>query len=426
MPDNKTIINEITRFYLDSHDFNGIPISELLSKCSISKTNLISKLAELIKEHKTSVVFGDYHPNPHVRAFPDDPIKEGQVEKLQTDLFNHACVYPLPKHLKEVVDKTKYNDSPFTLMLALGEPQLEFRAFDLSVLEHYRNDPRYSYHTDGIYGRLSIANEYYESSEFPERDKILLQTFGFCYDSEMNRAVAVFIRYLSNLSPEHQRIWHAKMLDGDYRLHPDYYRSSIQGLFGEKISIFTAFFEELRVINEMCELMNRPYLFRNDFSKTEKPRDFCFLVRPTLKEYNNFVHLLDKMISENINVDFFQNEVEYETEIVRKDSKVEVQKKGSLRIMEDWFIKHFEVTNQSLLDEMFATFKEIRRKRQKPAHRVNEDDFDMKYFHDQRDLIRKGHRAIRILRTAFDLHPLVKSSDYKINDLVEKGEIWDF
>ena len=79
-------------------------------------------------------------------------------------------------------------------MLAQGAAQLEFRAFDLSVLEFYRNDPRYHYTTDDIHGSISVRQEH---SGLRDSDQVFLQTFGYCYDEDVNRAVAVFLRYLA-------------------------------------------------------------------------------------------------------------------------------------------------------------------------------------------------------------------------------------
>jgi hypothetical protein len=49
--------------------------------------------------------------------------------------------------------------------------------------------------------------------------------------------------------------------------------------------------------------MGRPNLFRQDFGQygENEPRRFTFLVRPTLEEFNEFVLLLDKMLSDNLN-----------------------------------------------------------------------------------------------------------------------------
>ncbi len=119
--------------------------------------------------------------------------------------------------------EARFADRPYTKELALGEGQLAFRAFDLSILEIYRNDSRYYYVSNDVDGLISVTDEQDRSNEMRESDKALLQTFGFCYDENFSRAVAVFLRYLADLSPEHQQIWKSRELLGGYRIHPDYY-----------------------------------------------------------------------------------------------------------------------------------------------------------------------------------------------------------
>ncbi len=87
----------------------------------------------------------------------------------------------------------------------------------------------------------------------------------------------------------------------------------------------------------MAKAMGRPPLFKNDYGEygENRPKDFTFLIRPTLREFNNFVQLFDKMLSENINKDFFQDEVPYENGIPREDGKIRVQTKGTLQILDD-------------------------------------------------------------------------------------------
>lgn len=311
----RAILNEITRFYLSSGDFNGMPVRRLATNLHVDWAQLVEDLSELIAEEKACVLFSDADTNPHIMRLPAEP-KERQIAKLET-ADSHACAYPLRGHLEEVVDSSEYEGRPYVLSLALGTPQLSYETFDLSVLEFYRNDPRYSYSTDDISGHVYVGDEYFESEKLPESDRILLQSFGFCYDQDLKRAVAVFVRYLRHLSPEHQQIWKAKQLEGDFNLHPAYYRNAILGNWGEGISIFSAFIEELKVVNRMARAMGRPRLFKKDFSEEKRPVEFSFLVRPTRKEFNAFVLLLDKMISENINRVFFQDEVPLEYEEVR-------------------------------------------------------------------------------------------------------------
>jgi len=98
---------------------------------------------------------------------------------------------PLPTEatLARVVPSDLHADRPFTRRLALGEPQLAFAAFDLAVLETYRNDPRYVFRAGDAGGMISISDEHYQSPEMPDRDQVLLQSFGFCYGPNKERAV---------------------------------------------------------------------------------------------------------------------------------------------------------------------------------------------------------------------------------------------
>ena len=250
------ILDEITASYGASHDFNGLPVNRLQSDHGWDDGELKEHLHILIESNEISLVFGDNHPNPHIKALPDEP-KEQQLAKLENALTTQACGYPTNDHLAAVVDPATYAGQPYVLELALGEPQLAFRAFDLSVLEFYRNDPRYSYKTNDISGWISTNDGRSQPGSLPDRDRIYLQHFGFCYDEDLNRAVAVPIRYLANLTPDHQQMWKTKELSGPYQLHPDYDRQQ-RGEWAENISIFEAFIEELKLVNRMSELMSRP------------------------------------------------------------------------------------------------------------------------------------------------------------------------
>lgn len=415
------LVAEVTKYYLESHQFNGSPVVDCKKR---NNRNTIKQIvSECVKEQKIEVVFGDCHPNPHIKAFLADPIDE-QLKKISTKLFEGACLYPHPNHLKKTVEKSLYNEKPYTLCLALGEPQLSYKAFELSVLENYKNDPRYYYDNDDIHGKISISNDFYESNDVKKSDKILLQTFGFCYDEDLDRFVAVYLRYLSYLSSEHQQIWYSKHVEFKTSLHPDYWRTTC-GHWPKKISIFSAFLAEQRAINDMCAQMDKPNLFINTYSNQNKPKEFCFLIRPTLKEYNNFIHLLDKLISENVNRDFFKDEIPYEKEKKRKDGKIIVQIKGSLKLLEEWLAKSFKASNKELdnaIRDMLKAFKNIRKLRQKPAHSLQKDIFDNKYIHEQRILFDDAYKGVRLIRLILENHPLVHNVD--INDLVRDGKIW--
>jgi hypothetical protein len=176
----------------------------------------------------------------------------------------------------------------------------------------------------------------------------------------------------------------------------------------------------------MSKAMGRPTIFRFDYGEygEKKPRKFGFLVRPTLDEYNSFILLLDQVLSENINKDFFQKEVPYEIEITRDDGKIVVQNKGTLQILDDWIRKYHKMDNGDDWDKALATFKEVRKLRQKPAHSINDNVFDQQYFKNQRELIIRVYRGIRILRTMFEGHPSVITAKIDIPTYLRKGKIW--
>lgn len=415
--DAQEALETVTARYLGSGDFNGTSVLSITTDHELRR-RLISQLVE---QGKISVEFGDRHPNPHIKAFPALDTAE-ELRQVNTADLQYACLYPSPAHLATVVDVTEYSREPFTLRLALGQGQLEYLAFDLAVLERYRNDPRYYYDTDDFTGKLCIKTEHYTSGQTPERDKVLLEKFGFGYDQEATvRVVIVFLRYLRGLSPEHQQIWQAHHLPGTYSLHP-VYRDVALGNWYHGVSVFDAITEELGVINQMSTLMGRPPLFNDDFRGEKRPRKFGFLLRPTLEEFNSFVQLLEKMLSGNINPAFFKGEVGMEYLEKRNNGTTVAKPKRSVAVLKEWLAKNFAPSDTEWIDKMFATFKKVLKVRQEPAHAVKEDLFDPKYSRQQRDLVIEAYYAVSTLRMAFSNHP--QASACKVPEHLVKGQVW--
>ncbi len=416
------LLDKITAFYLTSRDFNGAPVVDLIDG-NENQDAVIAELEKLVLGGLVSLVFGDRHPNSHIRALPDHHTPEKQVELLKNADWIHTCVYPLRKHLETVIKEADYAGKPYTLALALGEPQLVHHAFDLAVLEPYRNDPRYSYTTDDIYGQISVHDEYYDNGQLQKHDTVFMQSFGYAYDEEFNKYVAAFTWDLFKLTPEHQQMWKNKETSRETKLHPDYYLSQVLGQWPERISIYEAFVQELQVINQMAKAMGRPPLFREDFSAASRPAEFSSLLRPTAKEYNGFVHLLDKMLSDNINKRFFQGEVPSEDEVVRKDGKIQVQQRGTLSMLQQWIRERFKPRGDTTpMDQMFKTLRDVRELRQNPAHAIDENRFDQQYIRKQRELMIESYSALRRIRLIFANHPHARSVEVP-EDLFE-GKIW--
>src|SRR5215469_11058645 len=94
--DHNAIIEKCISFYLDSGDFNGYPISRLIREFGLDETRATALLAELIESDRVTVEFGEYHPNPHIKAF-EALESTKQLELLRSLPFSgHFCIYPSP------------------------------------------------------------------------------------------------------------------------------------------------------------------------------------------------------------------------------------------------------------------------------------------------------------------------------------------
>lgn len=332
------------------------------------------------------------------------------------------CAYPTTAVLQAVVDLTEYNDRPFAKRLALGEPQLlPPLYFDLTVLETYYNDPRYHFEFYDYGGSIGISSEHYESEDTAEKDKVVLQRFGLGYDEKGNRVAVGFLRDLSRLSPEHQLVWSTFLRTDNCKMVDDYYRTNILGEWIEGNSVYSAFLQEQIVINEMAQLMGRPPLFRKTFDE-RRPKEFSTFLRPTSKNYQNFIHVLDKLLSDNMNKEFFGNDVPLEDRIERRDGTFEVRKRATLSLLEDWLRKRVRLKDDTVFDETMRPLKEVRELRSKgPAHRLQEDRYDREYHRKQDELMKRVYGALRTLRLMLAIHP--RSRECKVPEWLYEGRI---
>lgn len=408
-----SILDQVLTQYLKSGDFNGLSVRHLPSAADVDLVR------ELIAEGKLDLVRGDGHPNPHIKAFVAETA-DIQLEKISSDGLT-GCLYPAPALLKEKavgVGET----APYTRALKEGEPQLSFRAFDLRALEWYRNDPRFDFEVDDIHGRILQK----EGTRIADRAVILdgleFLEFGFAYDDEMHRAVAAFVRYLHDL-PEVQQIEMQKHeLAGSYKLHPDFYRTQIIGDFPERISIYDAFLQEKVEINRMSELMGKPKLFRTEFTDLKRPRGFGILIRPTKKEFRDFALLLDQLLSDDLNRDFFKGDIELNRNLTDENGDRVTQSKGTIQLLQEWIGAKFRPADPEPITEMMGNIRAVRKVRQKPAHKVEDDEFDQKYVAMQRELIIQAFDAVHTLRMALENHPAARK--HEVPDYLRDAKVW--
>src|SRR6266404_1083104 len=220
------VFTTVREFFTNSTGFNGILLSALQDESRWP--NMLETVGSLVSDGEISLAFASHSINPHIKRLPDLPIDE-QLTRLAAEDPNTVCVYPSPKAIRAASDLSVYDSLPFTLRLALAEPQLTPVYFDFEVLDRYYRDPRYRFDFHDFGGSIGITTEHYDSPDMADRDKVLLQTFGIGYNDNRERVAVVFLRYLANLSPEHQQIWSAHTVSGTCTMNSDYLRTSIYG-----------------------------------------------------------------------------------------------------------------------------------------------------------------------------------------------------
>lgn len=436
MKDSQFILKIIFDFYIKSSDYNGILLSHLSEQTKIEYIQLIEIIKELVISDKVSVQNGI---NPHIISLCHFP-KESQLAILEEAKNNEiipfemleshfsfkqesykVCAYPSSDYLKRKRDISQFLDQPYKSQLLMGEPQLKPIFFNIEVLERYFKDPRYAFKFGDYSGQISCNEDENGNLFLNENDQVFIKTFGLGFNEKREKVAVVYLYYLGNLSSEHQYYWKSKEIKEKCVVSNEYFRNTIAAEWTNSYSIFSGFIGEQKSLNDLSNLIFRKSIFRETFSLENRPKEFTFFFFPTLKNYLDFVSLLDKMISENINKNFFKNtNVElYTTKLV--NGHIEKQNKGTIKLFQEWLTKNINPETSPEIIELFNIFSEIRKERQYPAHKINSDIYDKSYSEKQIELIIKAYKSMRSLRQIFQNHP--KAKDFAIEKWLDEGEI---
>ncbi len=402
------ILRRVCEFFVRSRDFNGIPARDLVAEFDVSWPDLQELLRRLLRSGRISLTFASHSENPHIKRLPDLPL-EVQLAKVTEEDIGGICVYPDSDEIANISVLREYDDRPYALRLALAEPQLIPIYFELNVLEKYFRDPRYSCRFGDSHGSISVSDEAYFSERMAERDKISLQSFGIGYDQEGSRVVVVFLRYLSDLSPEHQQAWKSHEIPGLCKINSDYERASIWGAWPKYYSVYAAFIQEQVEINKLSLLIGKVPLFKDTYEDHRRPLGFSSMLRPTSLNFDEFVHLLDKMLSDNMDRKFFQGDIPLEERITRRDGTIEIQQLGTITMLERWLKRHYKTRDgEDVSREVVAPFREVRSARQPSAHDIGQNAYDLTLPRRQDEILGDAKQALTKLRWILSSHPMAK------------------
>tara|TARA_R110001599_G_scaffold353786_1_gene597702 strand:+ start:5354 stop:6667 length:1314 start_codon:yes stop_codon:yes gene_type:complete len=419
--DVKKIEELIYSFFCESADFNGISLRSISQQLGLDYEDSINYLKELVK---AGVVDIQSSTNPHIIGFTHHAI-EPQLEILEQakgigvtkqnfGSLNFVtentefpiCVYPTREYLEKNRDITKFGYAKYKIALALAEPQLSFRFFETNVLESYSNDPRFDFEFHDFSGSISCKNDESGNPILREEDQIFLKSFGLGFDTISNRVIAVLLCDLGRLSFEHQVYWSTKEIPASgCKVLSDYYDNIIGGAWITSKSVFHALIDEINAIHKLTSSIFNISLFRKELNGDNRPKNFTFFFAPTTKNYYDFINLLDKYLSENINKSFFDGKVDLEERKPIDENTFERIHKGTLRLLEEWISKVFNYANDSIPKEIMRPLKRVRRERQNPAHRVIDNNYDPSLIDLQKEIMEDCYLSIGSIRRNLQTHP---------------------
>ena len=214
----------------------------------------------------------------------------------------------------------------------------------------------------------------------------------------------------------HQVFWNTKEIPVSVcKVLTEYYNNLIKGSWITSRSVFSALIDEINAIYNLTSSIFGVPLFREELIGDKSPKNFTFFFSPTSKNYYDFINLLDKYISENINKSFFEDKIELE-EINSLDENIHERiQKGTLRLLEEWLNKCFKYPDETTSKEIMKSFKKVRKERQKPAHKIIDNQYDLKYIQKQKEIMEQCYLSMGSIRRNIQTHPrakLVKLPDW--------------
>lgn len=400
----KDLLEYITGYYLNSGDFNGLSSYDMPSFD-------VEDLVALIEKNLVRILTDDDDINIYINRRDCFAEKTEQIKAVQS--VRGYTIYPTPQHLA-IVDIRE--NKPFTEMLARGSEQFRILYFAVDVLELYVNNPKYAIWDCGYLGNICIQDS--ESAQDDALHSEYIKDFGIAYPRkgprDRDRAIGVFLRDLSKLNYEAQCKWRGFLLrdQTEFRVNHGFVKNLLYGGWMTEYWIFDALLSEIKLINTMCNSIGIPKMFCKEYSRENQDLiGYRIILIPSLKNYYEFVSALEKIVVNNLNYDAFQKVALYIRPVDRK--KEDGLPKGSIEMLEDWMEVNCYATNQKGF-EIFkkyisGAFRNVRKIRQIPAHKLYDNKHDKSVYRQQNELITEIYNAVKTLRMLLSKHPKAKA-----------------
>ena len=400
------VLREVVQSYLDSSDFNG----RFTNDRSYNEVEL-ELVGQLILEGAVEVVAEADFPNPSIRPWPSRRSAEDQVADLASLAAQPICLYPTSSALVQRPEVIELSQEPYRQAMASGRGQLELCFFECQVLEQYRNDPRFRYWFLDAEIHIGVSDDVYLDELEPDRDKIGSVRVGVGYDMStigtnlVRRFVCCFFRDLADLTPEHQQRWKTFEIERfeDLRPHPMWW-AEMMGQWVDTIGPFQKMQLEMEAINVLFGLSYS----QNLFETTEMPRELGWVLRPSTTEWQQFMLVLDKFLSDNL-----QHASLGVAGVDRNNAAGEPI--GTLQRLELYLTTNDLTTVQAR--DLVDPFRLVRKERMAPAHKLHVPSTEPALIARQRDILELINHSLIGLRRL--LMTLPAAASWTPDDLIE-------
>jgi len=206
-------------------------------------------------------------------------------------------------------------------------------------------------------------------------------------------------------------------------MNSDYANASIYGAWPKYHSAYEAVFAEQHEINRLCEVIGKPPLFKEVLDEDKRPLEFAPMLLPTQRQFNAFAQTLDKLLSENINREFFQDDIPSEDRMEAKDGSIERRQVGTITLVERFLKKHYRTADgEEISGEIVGPWRNVRKLRSAPSHTFRADTYDLRFPGEQDDLLGEVVRNLTRLRLVLWSHPKARHN-YKPPDWLDGDKI---
>ena len=391
------VLQQVYDNFVNSRCFKGSTMCDI--GCDCSKEELFQAIIDLINEGKIEIISGN---NPYIKSFDAVPVEE-QIELLTTLPWHEFCIYPTQNVLENKRDVSIYDDRPFSKMLALGNPQFKCRFFNIDILFHYAEDPRYDYHFSDYLGSI------YAYSTVEDSENIYLSTFSIGRNVE-DYVVAVFLRDLNFMPAVAQQKWYSKMISdtSNCKVLKNFLDNQLLGSWCFPRTVFRAIIEEIENLYVLTNYIWGRSIFKNYYQRDDdRLRDFEMLLLPTNRKLDDFYQQLEVLTVDNLNRKFFELE-DFNLKLSSYDKEGDSfikNSKGTLLLLKEWLSK----VKPECVHEIHGVLNEVRVTRSKGgAHNLLKSQYSKDYYKAQFDMADKVFNALNVLRRIIQTHPIAE------------------